>query len=342
MVLSDTALPRLEVPTISDRKSRPVLLWASIGAVFVALSVYLYVAWVVTGEARPSSPGIDHIPSATRAWISVLQIATPIGALVTIGWAVRTSLRHRRLSFDAMLLIGWVSIMWLDPVLNYTRPAIFYSAAFVNFGSWSERIPGWMSPNGREFPESVFSMSCYGWLVIGSIVCCYFMRRAKARWPRLGVFGVILVGYIGIALFDLLVETFFVRTGAVAYPGVVRGLSIWGGHTYQFPIYESALWGGLWAATGALRYFRDDRGHSVAERGIDEVRMPARWKTVVRLLAVCGFCNVAGLAYNVGFNWFALHVDQAPQYPSHLRAGICGPGTGYDCPGPTRPIPLPQ
>ncbi len=61
------------------------------------------------------------------------------------------------------------------------------------------------------------------------------------------------------------------------------------------------------------------------------------------MLAQTGFLNVAFIGlYNLPYQWIGLHIDKFPEYPSYQRAGICGPGTGFECPSPNAPIPLPE
>lgn len=35
---------------------RPVLFWSSLGAVCIVIAAYVYVAWIVTGNATPVKP----------------------------------------------------------------------------------------------------------------------------------------------------------------------------------------------------------------------------------------------------------------------------------------------
>ena len=318
--------------------------WSAIGAMFVALQVYVLGSWLASGDFAASPKGADPVPGSHHLLVMALQILSPLMFLVAIAYVVRQSRREGQVSFDALFLIAWVSMAWQDPIVNYIRPTFFYSADFVNIGSWTEHIPGWISPNGRLLPEPVFfTVPTYGYLVFVTILSSAVMRYAKTRWPRLGTAGIIATGFTVMTVFDVLFECAFIRTGALSYPGAVHGLSIWGGETYQFPIYQAVLWSGtMWTATGALRYFRDDKGRSVVERGVDTLQRGRSVRVILRGLALCGFVNVCMLAYNIAFSWFALHVDQTPAYPSYRRAGICGPGTAYDCPGPSVPIPLPQ
>jgi hypothetical protein len=88
-----------------------------------------------------------------------------------------------------------------------------------------------------------------------------------------------------------------------------------------------------------LRYFRDDRGRSVVERGVDAMVASTRKKNLLRVLAVTGFINVVFVTfYNLPIQFFNLHVDTMPTHPTYLRSGLCGEGTPYSCPGPEVPI----
>ncbi len=115
------------------------------------------------------------------------------------------------------------------------------------------------------------------------------MRAAKRRIPGIGVAGLIGVALAAGFVFDLLCEVFMVCTSLYAYNGTVHALSLWGGERYQFPLYESLYWGAVWAAAGILRYFRDDKGRSVVERGAESVSVSQRMQTAYRAFAVIGF-----------------------------------------------------
>jgi hypothetical protein len=140
----------------------------------------------------------------------------------------------------------------------------------------------------------------------------------------------------------LLEEFVMIRTGWLAWNGVIRGLAVWPGRRYQIPLTEMAIFGATCAAMAALRFFRDDTGHAVVERGLDDVKTPKRTKEILGLLAVVGFANLAMITYNVLTVPLSLYVGQTPANPTYMRNGICGPGTPYACPGPRVPIILPQ
>ncbi len=293
-------------------------------------------------KATPTGP--DELETWKDVLLEAFQALSVVAAVVIVAIVTRQSLRERRLSFDAMLVIAWVSLYWQDPLINYARTGFFYNSHFFNLGSWTEQIPGWMSPNGHLLPEPLaFVGALYFWLgPAASLLTFWVMRRVKARHPQMGTVGLLLSGLGVMIALDLFAELIWVRTSMYAYSGTVHGLSIWGGKWYQFPIYESILWPMMWTAMGALKYFRDDKGRSVVERGVDRVKA-RRGKTALRLLAIVGFANVAMIIYTIPMVGFSLHNDSTPKgYPSYMTNGMCGPGTKYKCNGPDVPIPLPH
>jgi Spirocyclase AveC-like len=329
---------------VTERKARPVLWFAAAGAAFVVLQVYVYIAWIATGEATRTPTGDSNLSTISNVWVIGFQVLSVTLGVGVVAYVVRQSLRERRLSFDAMLVIAWVSLYWQDPLANYARLQLFYNSHLVNYGSWVERIPGWISPNGSLLPEPIlFSGGAYFWLgPMASLLAFWIMRQAKSRWPSLGTVGIITCGWLAMVALDLFAEIIFVRTQLYAYPGALHGLSIWGGERYQFPIYESVFWPMMWTAMGALRYFRDDKGRSIVERGVDRVKA-VRWRTSLRVLALVGFANIGMIGYSVVMNAFALYSGQTPTgYPSYITNEQCGEGTEFACTAPDVPVPLPE
>jgi hypothetical protein len=96
------------------------------------------------------------------------------------------------------------------------------------------------------------------------------------------------------------------------------------------------------AGLAALRFFKDDRGRTVVERGIDGLQVGEGRKTALRFLAVFGMCNVLVLlCYNVPNAIIGAHSTAWPrdlQERSYLTDRLCGPGTDRACPGPGVPL----
>ncbi len=323
-------------------EARPILWWAALGGCFLALQTYVFAAWIASDHFRATPPGDTPAPAYMQPMVWLIQGGTVFLALLSIAWCVRTTRKAGRMPALAVFVLAWLTALWQDPLINYVRPVFSYNAYFVNFGSWCELIPGWLSPNGSRMPEPIlFDGGVYMWTYPSmAAVCATAMRLAKRRFPSWGAPHLCLVALATVFVGDLIAEGVLVRTGMFAYPGSIASLSLWGGEWFQFPLYESFLGGGCIAATGALYYFRDDKGQLLVERGLEKLTWK-RGHTLLRVLAVGGFVNLAVLTYSSLFIATTLHIDPWPAgVPSYLRNGLCGAGTHYECPGHDVHIPL--
>src|SRR3546814_2331076 len=95
-----------------------------------------------------------------------------------------------------------------------------------------------------------------------------------------------------IVFLDAILEIPATRFGLFAYPGAPYSLTLWAGKYYQFPIYENIFMNFNYLSIGLLRFYRDDKGESLAERGVSTMRLPEAAKTGLRFLALVGFCNI--------------------------------------------------
>lgn len=327
-----------------DSRSRPVLWWAAIGGLFAALQAYVFLAWMLSPDFTPTPTGPDPLPLVTHIAIIVIQILTPIGALVSIVYAVRTSRAQGQLSWHAIVMLAWAMLYWTDPISpTWFRANFSYNSHFFNMGSWARFVPGSIVPNGHLMPEPLLAIGPqYLFLgVVAATMTAKAMRWAKLRWLQIGGIQLVLVGCAAGALFDLGNELPFCRLRLYAYPGAISPLSLFPGTIYQWPVYEAAMFGVVFAAAGILDYFRDARGYTAIERGLDRVK--AKWlRPVLRVLALAAVLNLLVITYNLLFAVISVHHDAYPaDLPSYLRNGICGAATDYACPSPQVPIPLP-
>ncbi len=165
-------------------------------------------------------------------------------------------------------------------------------------------------------------------------------HRIAARRPRLSAIRVFLLVYAGFMVLDFVLEGVFLRTGMYAYAGTVHSWTLFAGKTYQFPIPEILTWGLAWTVYATLYAYRDDKGMTIAERGVDKLRLGRKGKKLVRTLALIAVFNLVFLAQNAIMAVIATHSDPWPRgYKSYLVNGICGPRTPYACSAPTVPIP---
>jgi hypothetical protein len=272
-------------------------------------------------------------------------VGLPVGIYYFI---VRPWRRERRITLDGMLLVACGLLFFQDPLLNYFNTWCTYNTWMWNMGSWVQNIPGWRSYGepGRMMAEPLLMNApgySYG-VLLCTILGCWVMRRAKARWPKISNAGLIGVLIVWTFFFDLFIEGLFLMPmGLFTYPGSIRALSINAGTYYQWPLYEGIMWGGAQAGFCALRYFTDDRGRTFVERGLERVQGGFARQQLTRFLAIFAACSVFFFVfYNLPAQWLAMHADPWPEdvmKRSYFLMGICGQGTDRPCPDPALPIP---
>ena len=333
------------VATAEPRRAKPVKWWALVGAAFLLVELYVFTRWLASGPTR-TPVGPSPVPGWMKVTLRSWEVSGLFATAGCLYWFVfRPWRRDGRLSFDGMLVLCLGLAYWQDPSPSYFTYASFnYNSYLVNFGSWAEYIPGWLAPNGQSYAEPIlWAGPTYVYtLIVAVLGATVLMRRLQRRWPTMGKPGLIASAYACIVVFDVVVELAMTRVGAFTYPGAIKGLTFFHGHYYQFPVYEAVLWGGGWTALACLRYFRDDKGRTVVERTIDEVKATPRQKAALRFLALVGVTQIIFLSYNVSFAWFGLHGDSWPediQQRSYFTNGLVGPGTDYAPPGPGTPTP---
>lgn len=340
---------RPAVGEVPARQPRWVLVWAGIGATFIAFEAFVLLRWVLGPNFTPTPPGPDQISTGMQAFYVAVQIAVSVAAVVCLYfWVVRPWRREGRLTTDGMLALSGMMIFFWDMCMNYTSVSLLYNSKLVNFGAWANGSwPTWISPNANKLPEPIFvTIPGYTALVFSQVVfVLWLLRKAKVRWPGIGVLGVVATIFVGLTIVDTIIETLLLRTGLYAYPGAIRAITLFAGQTYQLPLSETVLFGGLGlGAIAMLSYFRDDRGQTFVERGIDTLKIGVKGKQLVKFCAIFGAVHAAFLVlYMVPQQWFALHSDTFPEgYKSYQINDMCASGAdGKTCPGPGVPMPRP-
>ncbi|WP_142254501.1 spirocyclase AveC family protein, partial [Mycobacterium colombiense] len=198
--------------------------------------------------------------------------------------------RERRVTLDGMLLISCGLLFFQDPLLNYFNTWSTYNTWMWNRGSWVQDIPGWVSfgkPGAMMAEPFLMNAPGYFFVLLCTMLGCWVMRKAKQRWPNINTFGLIGVVIAWTFVFDFVIEGLFLMPmGLFTYPGAIRALSVNPGTYYQWPIYEGLMWGGVLTALCCLRFFTDDRGRTIVERGLDHVRGGLASQQLTRFLAI--------------------------------------------------------
>lgn len=329
-------------------KPIPVEWWAFVGALICAFWAYVLIRWV-TGPYFENVPtGPTPLPEWMRVSLIGWQIVMPaIWLYMGYRLVARPWLRERRLTLDGTIFIGGTTLVMQDGLSNFFNPWITYNAYFVNWGSWYNDVPGWMAfgePGAMVVEPLLFIPFVYGFFfVVGVKAGSAVIRACRERRPTMGYAAILATTFAAMFLVDLVIEGFvWMPFGTFTYAG---------GHLpalfpdayHRFPLQEAIFGGALLTALSFLYHFRNDRGETVVERGIERVRGGNGKKAGLRLLAMIGAMQVIFLGvYNVPMT--ALFSSKSAEWPrdlqerSYLTDGMCGEGTSWACPGTNVPL----
>jgi predicted secreted protein len=328
----------------AQARIKPIKWWAGLGIGYLCLAFYVMVRWLTSDQVGAIPKGSDPIPDYARWALIFWDVVSPIMSFVVVYlWGIRPWRREGHITTDGVLIIAIMFSNFLDPLYNYTQYQFSYNSHHLNFGTWLGKIPGVLVPNARLHPEPIAWGFSYIWsFFLAAWFSCILMRSLKRRWPHLGNVGLLGIVFAFWTVVDGVLEpTLFMRLSENwAYPGAVRWLTLFAGSRYQFPIYEAVFSGVMLTGVAALRYFVDDKGRTIVDRGIDEIRASAGQKTMLRIFATTG-CVVTIIfgGFFLPFQWFGAHADSWPKdMPSYFLNGICGEGTPYPCPESDVPI----
>ena len=327
----------------------PVKVWATVGGAILAFEAFVIAKWVTGPNFQTVHTGVTPLPS----WMKASLVTMEIGFTLLWLWCcwqfiVKPWRRDGRPSTDGLICLGLFFFCWFqDPLADYGGQVFTYNSYLVNVGSWLNSVPGATVPGyaGHQLPEPLWTAAIYpGVIFLATMLGTWVMRQIKARRPQTGPIGLIAGGYAFFVLFDVVLEGFILMPlGAYTYAGAPGWTSINPGHFYKYTMVEGLAFGAVWTAWASLRYFKDDRGLTLVERGIDRAATTEWHKTVLRFLAIGGFLAVSmALCVNLPYYWTSQHMGAYPRDTlkrSYFLDGVCGAGTHTACPGPSIPLP---
>lgn len=325
-------------PPAGPRARRwPLPYWLALVAVVALVwGGWTMIAWLADGPFTITQYRDTHSVSWIAAW--VLQVALIGTGLGLGGWVVRQCLRERRLTFDAKLCLASLSLLWMDPLSNFAQPIFMQSSNWVNLNAWCGHMPLVVNPDCGRMPEPILFLALaypFGWLAMVMIMNAG-MRAVRARRPDLSTAALVGGTFLAGALVDVALEAPMVGFRLWNYTGAGPAwLSIFGGG-HRFPVLEVAAGSLIFATLALIRFYKDDTGRTVVERGLES--LSPRRQTVVSLLALTGLTN---LLLGVGTVLVVItgpYADPYPKLPAHLVNGLCDApgfsGTRYGpCPG---------
>ena len=347
----ELAFERTATRALAAEQARnvPVKVWAFFGALIFAFEAYVIFKWVTGPYFTPVDIGASEIPS----WMSIsihVQEAVFVSILGWVIWhfIVQPIRRERRLGSDGLLCIAIFVFAWFqDPIANYSGAIFSYNSGLLDMGSWVNEIPGAVTQGqpGAQISEGLWDAAIYpGVLFLGTILGTWFMRKFKERRPQTTTLGLLGALFAFMIFADFIMEAVILMPlGGYTYAGAPDWTSINTGHYYKYTFLEGLTFGASWACWAALRYFKDDKGRTVVERGIDKVQATELQKTGLRFLAIGAFVSLTMFLFTtVPWNWMAMHQSEWPadiQKRSYFTQGLCGADTTFACAGPSVPIP---
>ncbi|WP_182379481.1 spirocyclase AveC family protein [Nocardioides sp. WS12] len=312
--------------------SKPVLMWAAIGVVWTIVSIVTLYGWV-TGDdfGAPEVRGPDQMDAGKLIGLRIVEvISTGVLAIAVYFLAWKPWRRDKKVTLDALLLLGGITGFVMDCWLNTQSFLFAFNSHSVNLGAWSSSLPFHNDAVPSHYAESLLwglPMYIYFCAALG-FVNTMAARRIRARWPGLSTQSILAILFVGDLVFDFVVENVIIRTTeAYSFVQTSGPLTLWDGEQHQFPLYETFL---VACVAMCFTYARwsadwDADGLSVIERGV--LTIPSSYRLAVRTFAAIGFCAVVlMMCYHLPFNWISLTGDSFADLPSYLApAGLTLP-----------------
>jgi hypothetical protein len=336
-----------EPVAVTPKRVQPVKLWAGAGALTLAFMAYVLLNWI-TG---PYFKKVPYGPTQPPTWMKVeligLQvILTPVAIGLLYWFFVRPWRRERRIGVDGIFAVAFLTLSFQDPLSAYAQPWFTYNSYLIQYGSWVAGMPGMTAfhRGGAMVNEPLLVIPAVYViaLLIANWFGCWFMRQVRAWRPQTSAPALIGMLLLAMLVFDFVFEgLIMLPLGIWEYPG--GHWAILFPHSYhKYPFEETFTFAAIFTVTASVRFFRDDNGHTVVERGIDELKISERRKVGLRVLAMIALVNLAmTCCYTIPNTLMSLSQPSWPkdlQQRSYLTDYVCGAGTTRICPGSTAPI----
>jgi hypothetical protein len=335
---------KYDVPAIPKPRP-PVVWWAWIGGAWLVFWAYVLTRWVTGPYFKPVPTGEVAPPTWMHVLFIVFQIIGPLFIVfMTYFFVIKPWRRNRTIPLDGLLFIGFIFFSLQDAGSNYLGVWYTFNSHMFNMGSYYNEIPGWLGfgrpgavvPYAPLHHPTQYAAGMFGFCAIGAWVMNW--GRKRFNW---GPVKLCLLMFPFMMLFDLIIEGAFQTLGLYTMAG---GKYSFFPDTYEkFPLIELPFVALLCSPVVALRYFKNDKGETLVERGINAMVMSDWKKQLLRCLAIIGvlqciylFCYNIPIAMLMGSNPGTWPTDVTSR--PYWNDGMCGTGTDRICPGPGVPL----
>ena len=318
----------------------PVYYLALASVPLLAYQFWTLLTWLADGPF----PVNQYRETGSTSWYAarIIEVLLILVALVMIAGIVRDCRRQRRLTFDAMLLIGLTATIFWDTFVTFIEPIWFYSSNWVNLNDWWGHAPLIQNTTAGTTPFPVlflgflYPVGCLGAAMLVTLP----MHWAQRRWPDISNGKLVGVAFLSAIPVWFCIDGILVITHLWGGPGMWLALPLISnllGEGYHWSVMELGYcicWGTF---LGCLRFFKDDQGRGLTERGIQG--LGPRLRTAISVLATITVLNLAVIVLEMPVLFTGFFSSHAyPHYPHHLVNGVCdAPGwtdTPYGpCPG---------
>ncbi|HZS20968.1 MAG TPA: spirocyclase AveC family protein [Pseudonocardiaceae bacterium] len=313
------------------------------GALLAAFEVYILLKWVSGPNFEPVRLGPTPVPTWMKIGVITVQVVFAVAACAMIyQLVIRPWRRERTVGLDGLLCLAAMMTSVYDASSAYFHNWLTYNSYLLTMGNPSAELPGWQSysvPGETIAWPILFIPTCYAVAYVGvPKLGCSVMRRASNRWPGIPVFGLLAICFAVMAVVTLVMEgQVFMRLALYQETGWSIGFL--DSHYSHNPLRNVLFVALFCTALTALRFYRNDRGQSLVERGAERFGASPGKAVVMRFLAVlAGFQLIIGLGYHLPMAMTTLVAPDAPWHDvmvqnSYLNNQICGVGTPRTCPG---------
>jgi Spirocyclase AveC-like len=152
----ESAKKRVFEGSLGERRQlRPVIWWTLGGSASIAMVLYSWTRWIVSGNFKPTPHGPTPLPHFMRV-SSFAEEVLGVGLAVVFFYfcIVRPWRRERRLTLDGMIFIAlFCTCFWQDMLSSFLRVMVLYNSYFVQFGSWTNFVPWVRTPRANLLSE---------------------------------------------------------------------------------------------------------------------------------------------------------------------------------------------
>lgn len=312
---------------------------AAVGAVLLAFEAYLLVKWVTGPDFERVPAGVSEMPGWMKTGIAINQpVVFALAAFCFWRFLIQPWRRERTVTLFGLLCPVLLLTSVYDPLGNFFSNWYGYNSQFLNFGSpLPGGVPGWQgfAEPGQMIAWPIIFIPCtYVFFFIFTVwlggKCIGAIQRRFPKTPPVALTAcfVLIVGL------DFLAEgTVMMRLGWYAETGA----SFNAGEYYQLPYRNLILAALMWTVLSAFVFYRNDKGQTLVERGVE--RYPATsFKAIgLRFLALLAAVQLILIVfYQLPM---ALHQKHFPgEWPesiagkTYFNNGQCGFGTPRECP----------